>query len=476
MTDPAAPCGGMIFSGTGRRFFTSVSPRSKMVENAKNGGENVKNRRLTALLLCLALFAGGCTSRAAVSAVPTAEPTPAPTSEPTPAPTPAPTAEPTPTPCPHLVWTDGVCADCGAVCAHESWEGGVCLRCGLGCAHPGHDAHTRVCEVCGLAVPHVYAEGVCVLCGAAPVFESEAAPRELFTPCEHRGRVETVEYVTQVYTPSTSREAIDYDKSFCVYLPYGYDPAEKYDVLVLIHGIRSTERYWLLERQDYNPRASYADIPDEEVVRDWVYTTDLLDNLIDSGWCRPLIVVTPTFYKNSDDFDDYNRRLDQARFFRELRETILPMVAERYSTWAEGSAIEDIAAAREHFGFAGLSMGSIYGYTGALTDCLDIFGWFGLFSGSDGYIDQIAAALNSNANADRPIYYFYNCIGSGDPYYYLHTGQYQQLVEWTRGLTEGKNAAMTVVEGSAHEYRAWGTGLYNFLGVAFSLPDPGGTE
>ena len=53
-------------------------------------------------------------------------------------------------------------------------------------------------------------------------------------------------------------------------------------------------------------------------------------------------------------------------------------------------------------------------------------------------------------------------------YYYLHTGQYEELVSLADGLTEGKNASMTVVKGAGHEYCAWSTSLYNFLQVAFS--------
>ncbi|MBR6114582.1 MAG: hypothetical protein IKQ10_05290 [Oscillospiraceae bacterium] len=419
------------------------------------------------LSLLLLLSAAGCTTRQSASAGPA--PTSSPTAEPTIAPTPEPTPTPTPTPCPHLRWDEGVCADCGQVCPHENWEDGRCAVCGIACVHPDHDEETRRCTVCGKAVPHTYIDGVCTVCGHVPVFESVNVPRELFDPCERKGTVETVEYTTQVYTPSTSRVPIDFQKKFCVYLPWGYDPAQKYDVLILMHGIHSSERYWLGSKQDYNPSALYED-EQLDVMYDYVRTTDLLDNMIDRGLCRPLIVVTPTFYKDSSNYEDYNRRLDQARFFTELRETILPMVTEKYATWAAGGSLEEISAAREHFGYAGLSMGSIYGYTTALPDCLNLFSWYGLFSGSDGYIDQIAAALNSKANAGRPIYYCYNAIGSEDMYYNLHVGQYRQLVSWTKGLTEGVNAAMTVIEGSNHEYSAWGTGLYNFLQVAFSLP------
>ena len=42
---------------------------------------------------------------------------------------------------------------------------------------------------------------------------------------------------------------------------------------------------------------------------------------------------------------------------------------------------DGVAAAREHFAYAGLSMGSIYAYTSIIPECLDLFAWFGFFSG-----------------------------------------------------------------------------------------------
>ena len=105
---------------------------------------------------------------------------------------------------------------------------------------------------------------------------------------------------------------------------------------------------------------------------------------------------------------------------------------------------------------------------------LYVFSWFGFFSGSDGYMDQLAETLNTPPDSNYPIYYCYNCIGSFDPYFYLHMGQYGQLVEYADGLTDGVNATFTEILNVGHEYAAWSAGLTNFLSVAFSLPESGG--
>lgn len=428
------------------------------------------------LLLCMALSlaAGGCISREAAmaqapgpqeTAAATAAAQPALTAASTPAPEPEPTPEPTATPCPHAVWEDGVCRDCGLVCTHETWENGVCALCGLICRHTEHDAETLRCPRCGAVVCHTYYKNVCTLCGEKPVFIGEPLPHELFEPCERQGKVEVIEYSTEAYTTTVDKKPVSYDKKMYVYVPYSYDPEEKYDVLVLMHGVRCTEAYWLKDEQEYEPGEYVPNYTS-------VYTRDLLDNAMDSGHSRKVIVVCPTFYKDSKDPENYVRKMEQPRFFKELAEDILPLIIEKYSTYAEGGSREEISAARAHFGFAGLSMTGGYLYTGALPDCVDIFGWFGSLSGSDGYTDQIAWALDHEPDVNYPIYYFYNSVGTKDPfYYYLQTGQYKELVGYAKALTDGENAALTEIEGAAHQYNAWAAGLYNFLGVAFSLPD-----
>ena len=409
--------------------------------------------------LALALLFGGCTTRAAgeVFQRENATPSPAPSVTPVPASTPmlTPTPSPTPTPCPHAVWTDGVCAACGAACGHPAWEEGRCAACGMACPHPSHDPETLRCTQCGLIVPHDFAKNVCVLCGEGPAFREKLLPRDLFKPCERQGTVEKVTYSSHVYyDPSDPDSHKSVQKTLYVYLPYGYDPEERYDVLVLLHGIACTEKYWLVDKQEYKP---------DSIVE--VKTADLLDNMIDQGLCRKLIVVTPTFYENSKKMEEYWRQTDQPIFQREVRKEILPLIAEKYATYAESGSPEDISAARRHFGIAGLSMGSIYIYTGFLPDSLDLFGWFGCFSGSDGNMNTLAGKLNES---EYPVYYFYNSVGRLDDYYDLHLGQYRSLLGKADGLAEGENAAFSVIEDVGHKYAAWSAGLYNFLQVAFS--------
>ena len=343
-------------------------------------------------------------------------------------------------------------------CPHPAWENGRCTGCGLRCSHTLHDLETRRCLTCGEIVPHSFLMGFCRRCGVEPHFETERVPRELFEPCAHAGRVLMLSYETADYRSGPHGETLEpIEKQMAVYLPYGYDPAERYDVLILLHGMGGSENYWLVEPQDYA-------FPS----RDMVYTTDLLDNMIDSAACRPMIVAAPTFYRNSLRPNDYQYVPDRDIFARELRETILPTLARTFSTYAVDGSQLSITQAREHFAFAGLSQGSIYVYTSILPDCLSCFAWFGAFSGSDGNMGALAEKLNTPPEREWPIDLFYNGAGTRDGFCGLQKNQYQTLVSRAAPLIDGENAYFHEYEGLAHVYAAWSLGLYNFLPLLFS--------
>lgn len=414
-------------------------------------------RRASALLLLLALLLTGCASSSpppAATSAPSPAATAAPSASPTAEPVLTPTPEPTPTPCPHLRWAEG-----------------RCLYCGEACAHPAHDMDSRLCKTCGELVPHSFEELVCTRCGAQPLFAHERIPRRLFRPCERAGTVEMFSYT--VSDPRLGAEAA-YEKQAAVYLPYGYDPGERYDLLILLHGLGGSEKYWLVDFQEYQTGGG-----------DFVFTRHLLDNMMDEGLCRRMIVVAPTFYRSgtvsaetlnefcgSDEewLYDYPLDWDPRQFTYELHEFLMPALAAHYATWAADGTPEAIAEAREHFAYAGLSMGAMFTYISILPRCLDEFAWFASFSGSDGDMDWLAGRLNSETLRVWPIRFFYNSIGSYDSFLLKHQTQYEQLIEACGGLTDGENAVFHEFKGLPHTYAAWSLGLYDFLPLIFPLP------
>ncbi|MBQ0133705.1 MAG: hypothetical protein KBS46_00970 [Clostridiales bacterium] len=410
-------------------------------------------KRYTAFLLALTLLLSGCTIRGYNNVPsPAAEaPSPAPVSA---GPTPEP--EPEPTPCPHLHWEEGVCADCGEVCAHEVWEARSCTRCAAVCSHPAHDAESCLCSVCGSFCRHTYFDGICSRCGGKPEFSELEIPEALRQKCEHAGTVEHVQYETQEYFGVAPGVELKYNKRMSVYLPYGYDESRQYDVIVILHGMNCLETYWLDDEQFY----------DHEDTR--IYTRDVLDNMIDRGLIPPVIVCSPTFYK--DQVVDLGY-VNAALFATELRNDILPFILEHYATYAAEPTLEAAAAAREHFGYVGLSMGSIIGFQSALSLSLDVFSYFGLFSGFSTYPANILQNIDKDEFRDLPIHYLFNAVGQWDVAYYEHSGYYRELLSKTDRLEEGRNAALVTVKEYGHEFRTWIVGLYDALQVFFSYTD-----
>ena len=205
---------------------------------------------MTALLLALTLLLQGCSWRTEPipqEAEPEEAPPPVvlPESDVPPEPGRLPIPSPEPTPCPHLTWEEGACLGCGLLCLHTERKQGTCTLCGDACRHTEHDS-AAVCTLCGEQGRHNFVYGVCTVCRAKPVFEERDLPAWLRVPCEEKGTVETVKYTTRDYEMEGYGAIVPgYEKEMSVYLPYGYDPAEKYNLLILLHGLGGSEDYWL---------------------------------------------------------------------------------------------------------------------------------------------------------------------------------------------------------------------------------------
>ena len=105
-------------------------------------------------------------------------------------------------------------------------------------------------------------------------------PSEFFHVASQQGTIELVEYDSKDYT-SASRPTTH--KPAYVYVPYGYDPSQKYDVIYLLHGWTGVAQEYFLGRSG-NSRTGLVNI---------------FDNLIQRGLCRPFIAVSPTWDKDN---------------------------------------------------------------------------------------------------------------------------------------------------------------------------------
>lgn len=344
-------------------------------------------------------------------------------------------------------YADGVCTICGMTCRH-SWKKGVCKVCGLKCEHKSHSPHTFKCSVCGETVPHHLVNTVCSRCGYEPEFYNDMLPYEYYYPCVERGSICTIQY------PAYRRyagHATAVMKTAQLYLPYGYDKDDKdthYNVVIAMHGGNNDENSVMTKSVRVNGyTAVYRD------AYDWVIYNKL---------CEPFIVFAPNASEIStgDWADDGSRELG-----RELRETILPMLADNFNTYAKDGSLESLREARQHFGMFGGSNGSLYTIAAGFLRNFDIMGNFAAISGNNEAV-QVAEMLNKDEYRDLPVYCFFAGAGTDDYLQGSTLRGYNTIVESRDDLVDGKNCFHVDVA-CGHDWKLFHTDTYNALQVMF---------
>ncbi len=373
---------------------------------------------LFVLLLSLGLGAGVLAARLSA-------PAPSPTPEASPSPEPTAAAPPTVLP---------------EACGHPQFENGVCLLCDAACVHPFHGTD-GYCLLCGGYVGHDFVDGRCA-CGAWRERRTELLPERFYEPCDQEGSIVTWSYETKMWG---SELPVTVKADF--YVPYGYDPAKQYNVLLLMHGLRTTQRSWLDEELSLSDGRSFE--------MRWVY-----DHMIREKLIEPLIIVSASQFLYSGD-NQYKSSYEQMA--AEIRNMILPYTASVLSTYAAAGDEQALIAAREHFAIGGNSWGSYYTYDTGMCQCLPYFASFLCFSGdaATGYVVQ-----SLEERREYPIRLYYAAAGDRDV---ARTGEencFHTIVPLVERLTEGENAICHICTGM-HDWDTWSIEIYNALQLLF---------
>lgn len=224
--------------------------------------------------------------------------------------------------------------------------------------------------------------------------------------CQQKGTIERVDYTTDVY-----EDGVTYEKYVNVYLPYGYDPGQKYNVLYFQHGNKLSNEYFK-----------------DETYKNW------MDNLFASGKVDPVILVFTTYYLEPDKADeirktqadapagDGNYEGVPANFWMEVVQDIIPAVESKYSTYTESFDEAGLIASREHRGFSGYSRGSCCTWY-MFHSALPYFKWWSPMSAtcvagkaiSEHPTDEEAYAYLKQAIDANPNLDFFIYAGSGGP-------------------------------------------------------------
>lgn len=276
---------------------------------------------------------------------------------------------------------------------------------------------------------------------------SEVIPVKYITQrFDQCGTIEQISYTTYDYFGDGS----EIEKYANVYLPYGYDKEEKYNVLYLMHGIGGDENEWGMTGMTSKVKI-------------------IMDNLIYNGDIEPFIVVTPNGRSGADFANknaDYNSFYE---FGKELRNDLIPYIESNYATYGQYNKDGyDQGETRAHRAMAGLSMGGMQTINIGMCECLDIISYFGAFSAAPtSYEGAKIVEIIDTKFPEEEIKYFYNICGTGDSIAYESASKAAaSLPQMSDRFVDGENFMWQEL-GGGHDFNIWYLGFYNFAQKVF---------
>lgn len=205
------------------------------------------------------------------------------------------------------------------------------------------------------------------------------------------------------------------ERELYVYTPPGYDSSKKYPVLYLVGGSGELPSNWI-----YDGRVNF-----------------IMDNLLAEGKAKPMIIAIPNnqiIHRNHPEHADLTFDI----FEKELRNHVIPVVDENYSTIKspKGRAISGLSMGGRHSMFIGFRS-------------LDLFANFGILSAGD-------------TNAETSLKDFLTDSKVNDKVEYLFVGQGTKEAEGffnarVQGLIDALNK-----QDIEHEYYVGGNGGHDW--------------
>lgn len=226
------------------------------------------------------------------------------------------------------------------------------------------------------------------------------------------------------------------NRRLTVYTPYGYEtnPKAKYPVLYLLHGGGGDEEAWLSMGR----------------------TAQILDNLIEKGLAKPMIVVMPNGNPNQQAAqtfglptteNDWRNPENRNLYVKSLVEEIVPFVEKNYRTVAKKS----------HRAIAGLSMGGGHTITAS-----------GMYPDMFDYICPLSMGARKSPELDAQLQ---GIKKAGYKLYWLACGNtdflFDQANELDAALTENGLEHTYFVSEGGHVWANWRLYLNNFAPLLF---------
>lgn len=266
----------------------------------------------------------------------------------------------------------------------------------------------------------------------------------LWKQSKYQGEIIKIQYKTHWYSGDS---ATAFQKPICIYVPYGYDPLEDYNVMVLLPGMDMPYSCYLSRAHRYSAEL-YS-----------VQFQNVLDNLIATKQIEPLILVTLPYYGATTEGHP-NMELDGNQLVHELRNDLLPYMIENYSTYAKGTDSYSISKARDHFGIFGFSYTSTMIPKYIMPECLDLFSWFGASSIFWSDLNKAIPTINEKLKK-YPLDYLYVGCGDSDTAHSQTNDVYNLLCSSVLGIRN--KSRYIVLPNTGHDARTYDTAIVNCL-------------
>ena len=283
--------------------------------------------------------------------------------------------------------------------------------------------------------------------------ELEYIPDGYENPATQQGTLNKLTYDTWE-SFSYEQKSNKITKEAWVYLPYGYTDEEEYNVFYLSHGGWSNET--TLMGTDDNPKSF----------------KNVIDNAIQDGNIKPLIIVLPTYNNTSEnDSSDYSLAIQLTnQFHNELVNDLIPAVESKYSTYAKDTTPQGLKESRDHRGFGGFSMGSVNTWN-TFRYCLDYFRYFMPMSGSYTTDGEYMADLVRQQGYSSHDFFIFAASGTDDFAYSAFKAQIMAMANNSGGMFKlVKNESegnMSFLEREGYKHDAKATDEYTYNGLRF---------
>lgn len=283
--------------------------------------------------------------------------------------------------------------------------------------------------------------------------ELEYIPDGYENPATQQGTLNKLTYDTWE-SFSYEQKSNKITKEAWVYLPYGYTDEEEYNVFYVSHGGWSNET--TLMGTDDNPKSF----------------KNVIDNAIQDGNIKPLIIVLPTYNNTSEnDSSDYSLAIQLTnQFHNELVNDLIPAVESKYSTYAKDTTPQGLKESRDHRGFGGFSMGSVNTWN-TFRYCLDYFRYFMPMSGNYTTDGEYMADLVRQQGYSSQDFFIFAASGTDDFAYSAFKAQIMAMANNSGGMFKlAKNESegnMSFLEREGYKHDAKATDEYTYNGLRF---------